>query len=131
MENPMHYVELVVLLALLQFLIFIVFVGRARGRYGIKAPATSGHEIFDRYFRVQHNTQENLLMFLPALWIAAAYWNPLWIAAVGAIYLIGRVLYCAGYVRDPRSRAIGYMLTAIPIVVLLLAALYGVVRAML
>ncbi len=127
----MHYVELVILLALLQFVVFIVFVGRARGRYGIKAPATSGHEIFDRYFRVQQNTQENLLMFLPALWIAAAYWNPLWIAAVGAIYLVGRVLYCAGYVRDPRSRAIGYMLTAIPIVVLLLAAFYGVARAML
>lgn len=127
----MHYVELVILLALLQFVVFIVFVGRARGRYGIKAPATSGHEIFDRYFRVQQNTQENLLMFLPALWIAAAYWNPLWIAAVGTIYLVGRVLYCAGYVRDPRSRAIGYMLTAIPIVVLLLAAFYGVARAML
>ncbi len=127
----MHYVELVALLALLQFLVFIVLVGRARGRYGIKAPATSGHEIFDRYFRVQQNTQENLLMFLPALWIAAAYWNPLWIAAVGAIYLVGRVLYCASYVRDPSSRAMGYLLTAIPIVVLLLAALYGVVRAML
>ena len=127
----MHYVELVALLALLQFLIFIVFVGRARGRYGVKAPATSGHEIFDRYFRVQQNTQENLLMFLPALWIAALYWNPLWIAAVGAIYLLGRVLYCAGYVRNPSSRALGYMLTAIPILVLLLAAFYGVVRAML
>ncbi|QBB71716.1 MAPEG family protein [Pseudolysobacter antarcticus] len=126
----MHYVELVALLALLQFLIFIVLVGRARGRYGIKAPATSGHEIFDRYFRVQQNTQENLLMFLPALWIAAAYWNPLWVAAVGAIYLVGRVWYCVGYVRDPRSRAMGYLLTAIPIVVLLLAALYGVVRTM-
>ena len=127
----MHYVELVALLALLQFLVFIVLVGRARGRYGIKAPACSGHEIFDRYFRVQQNTQESLLMFLPALWIAAAYWNPLWIAAVGAIYLVGRVLYCASYVRDPGSRGMGYMLTAIPIVALLLAALYGVVRAML
>ncbi len=127
----MHYVELVALLALLQFLIFIVFVGRARGRYGIKAPATSGHEIFDRYFRVQQNTQENLLMFLPALWLAAAYWNPLWVAAIGAVYLVGRMLYCIGYVREPRQRSTGYLLTAVPIIVLLLAALLGVLRAML
>src|ERR1700722_16394866 len=93
----------ITVLALLQFLIFGMLVGSARGKYGVKAPAVSGNEIFERYFRVQMNTLELLVMFLPALWIASVYAFVAyyWIALLGVMYLIGRFLYQRGYVADP------------------------------
>ena len=127
----MAWVQLVTLLAVFEFFGFGYAVGAARARYGIKAPATSGNEIFERYFRVQQNTLELLVMFLPATWIAAAYWNPLWVAAIGAVYLVGRLLYLRGYVRDPRRRDVGFALSIVPIAVLALGATVGVVRALL
>src|SRR5262249_17039166 len=76
-EN-MPWVDLVTLLALLEFFAFAWAVGQARRRYGIKAPACAGNDMFERYFRVQQNTLELLIQFIPALWIAARYWNPVW-----------------------------------------------------
>jgi len=119
------------LLAVLEFLVFGFLVGRARAKYDVKAPAMSGHEIFDRYFRVQYNTLELMIMFVPALWIAATYWNPLWMAGIGAVYLIGRLVYLRGYVAEPGQRAIGFGLSIVPIGILLLAALAGVGRSLL
>jgi uncharacterized membrane protein YecN with MAPEG domain len=124
------WVNLVTVLALLEFFAFGFLVGKARVTYGIKAPAMSGHEMFERYFRVQYNTLELLIMFVPALWIAAMYWNPLWMAALGAIYLVGRLLYLQGYVRDPKTRSIGFGLSMGPILLLVLSALVGVVRSL-
>ena len=124
----MAWIHLVTLLALLEYIGFIVLVGRARERYGILAPATSGNEMFERYFRVQMNTLELLIMFVPALWMAAAYWNPVWVAATGAVYVVGRLLYLRSYVADPRSRSMGFGLSAVPIVLLLLGAAIGVIR---
>lgn len=126
-----HWVNVVTLLALIEYFAFGVLVGRARGLYKVHAPATSGHEIFERWFRVHYNTLELLIMFVPALWIAAMYWNPLWMAGLGAVYLIGRILYLQGYVRDPKARSIGFGLSIVPIGVLILAALAGVVKALL
>jgi hypothetical protein len=127
----MAWVEIVALLAVIQLLVFGFLVGRARMTYGIKAPATVGHEIFERYYRVQTNTIETLVVFLPALWIAANYWPPRYIAAIGVVYLIGRILYWRSYVRDPRQRSLGYMLSALPALVLIAAGLTGAVRALL
>ena len=126
----MAWVHLVTLLALVEYLIFGMLVGRARGTYGVKAPATSGHEMFERYFRVQMNTLELLIVFVPALWVAAAYWNPAIVAAVGAVFLVGRLLYLRGYVADPRTRSLGFLLSSVPIVALLLGAGAGVLRAL-
>jgi glutathione S-transferase len=125
-----HWVNLVTLLAVLEFFAFGFLVGRARAKYGVKAPAMSGHEVFDRYFRVHYNTLELMIMFVPALWIAAGYWNPVWMAAVGAVYLIGRVIYLQGYVRDPKARSIGFGLSIFPIGFLVLAALAGVLKGL-
>jgi glutathione S-transferase len=127
----MAWVELVTLGAVLQALLFGMLVGRARTRYGVAAPASTGNEIFERYFRVQANTNETLIIFLPSLWIAARYWPPSWAAILGAIYLIGRILYLRGYVRDPKQRGPGYGLSLLPTMALLLIALVGVVRALL
>ena len=126
----MAWVHLVTLLALVEYLIFSMLVGRARSTYGVKAPATSGHEMFERYFRVQMNTLELLIVFVPALWMAAAYWNAAIVAGVGAVFLLGRLLYLRGYVADPRTRSLGFLLSSIPIVALLIGAGVGIVRAM-
>ena len=122
----MNYVHLVAILAIAQFIFFAIEVGRARGKYGVSAPATSGHEAFDRLYRVQSNTLEQLVCFLPALFIAAVYWPPVYIAAIGVIYLIGRTLYWLSYVKDPASRGAGFMTTFAATALLMLAAVVGV-----
>ena len=119
---------LVTILALLQFFFFATQVSRARSRYGVAAPASSGHEIFERYFRVQMNTLELLVMFVPALWLAAFYVAPIWPLALGVLYLIGRLIYFRSYVADPGKRGPGFGLSMLPIVVLLAIALIGCIR---
>ena len=127
----MLWVQLVTLLALFEYFGFAFAVGSARVRYGVKAPAISGNDQFERYFRVQQNTLEVLILFLPILWIAASYWNPIWVAAIGAVYLVGRLLYFRGYVRDPRQRSLGFGLSMVPIMLLALGALFGIVKGLL
>jgi len=122
----MAWIHLVALLALVQYLLFGALVARARGKYRVPAPATTGNEIFERYYRVQMNTLELMVVLLPAMWIAAAYWDPRWMAALGAVYLLGRFIYLRAYTRNPGSRALGFMLSMAPVSALLLAALLGV-----
>jgi uncharacterized membrane protein YecN with MAPEG domain len=125
----MAWVQIITLLALIQLVVFSMLVARARGLYAVPAPATSGNEMFERYYRVQCNTVETLIVFLPALWIAASYWSPLWMALLGAVYLVGRVLYLLSYVRDPKQRGAGYGLSILPVLGLLIAGLFGALRA--
>ena len=127
----MDFVSFVALLALIEYLAISIMTGRARGQYGVKAPATTGNEMFERYFRVQMNTLETLVVFLPALWIAALYWSPPLMAAIGAFYLIGRQIYLASYVRAPASRSAGYGLSFLPTAVLAVLGLIGAVQALL
>ncbi len=127
----MAWVQLVTLLAVLQFFGFGGLVARARSRYGVRAPATTGHEVFERYYRVQMNTLETLVLFLPSLWIAAQYWSPRWMAGLGVIYLIGRMLYLRGYVADPKQRHVGYTVSVAPALILLFIGLYGAVGTLL
>ena len=125
----MNYIDLVAVLAVLQLLMFAILVGRARGLYNVKAPATSGHEMFDRAYRVQMNTLELMVAFLPALYIAARYWPASYVAAAGAVYLVGRLVYWRSYTAAPASRGIGFALSMVPILVLLIAAMVGIVRS--
>ncbi|MBL8265705.1 MAPEG family protein [Steroidobacter sp.] len=127
----MPFVALVTVVALLQFLYLGLQVARARGRYGVAAPATTGHEVFERHFRVQMNTLEQLVMFLPALWIFAAYISPLWAAALGVVFILGRSIYAMSYVRDPRTRSLGFGLTAFPTLALLMGIVIWAIRAIL
>ena len=127
----MAWVQLVALLALLECCFFAYAVGKAREIYQLKAPATTGNEMFERYFRVQQNTIEQLVLFLPSLFIAAAYWPAQWVAALGAVYLVGRLIYFRAYVTDPRSRSLGFLLSTAPVFVLIVAGSIGVVRVLL
>ena len=127
----MAWVEIVTLLALIELIVFGVLVSRARGAYGVPAPATTGNPIFERYYRVQANTIETLMVFLPALWIASRYWSPRYVALIGAVYLIARVLYLFNYVRDPKRRGAGYALSMLPAIVLIITGLVGAIKALL
>jgi glutathione S-transferase len=123
----MAYVDIVTALALIQFIFFAFKVGSARTKYGVKAPSVTGHEIFERFFRVQQNTLELLIVFLPALYLFSRYFNPLWAAGLGIVYLIGRQIYAATYVKNPAKRGLGYGLTLLPTVILLVGGLIGAV----
>ena len=126
----MPYVAIVTVLALLEYQFFGIMVGRARGRYGIAAPATTGHEVFERHFRVHMNTLEQLALFLPALWIFGYYVSEVWAAGLGAVWIVGRAIYCMLYVKEPKSRTLGFALTALPMLAMLLGILIWAVRAL-
>jgi hypothetical protein len=111
----MPYVALITLLAITQYFWFSVRVMKARVRYGVTAPATTGHDVFERHFRVHMNTQEQLILLLPSLWMFAHFISPLWASILGAIYLIGREIYARSYVRDPKSREVGFVISIVPI----------------
>ena len=126
----MPYVDIVTALAVLQFVVFGFKVGGARGRYGIKAPAVTGNDVFERHFRVQQNTLELLVVVIPGLYMFGRYLSPLWAAALGIVYLVGREVYAAAYVKDPAKRSAGYGLSFIPAAMLVIGGLVGAVRAL-
>ena len=126
MENS----TLIVLLALLQYIGFTMRVGLGRGKYKIDAPACDGDEIFERLFRVQQNTMEQLIVFIPATYAFAWYLSPLWVLAAGAAFILGRFLYSAEYTKDPKTRTPGMGLTLAANVVLVIGALFGLLTGM-
>jgi glutathione S-transferase len=107
----MKFVVLVTAAALLEYVWFGFQVGRARGEYGVDAPAVSGHPIFERYHRVHQNTLENLAIFLPGLWLFATYVNATIAALLGVVFIVGRAVYARLYVQDPPRRSIGVMMS--------------------
>jgi hypothetical protein len=112
----MELVAIVISLALLQYSVFGMLVGRARGTYEIKAPAITGHPIFDRYYRVHMNTLEQLIIFIPSILV---------------VFLIGRLMFLLGYVKDPAKRGPGFLIGYIPTVVLLIGGLvYAIIAAL-
>lgn len=127
----MHWVNLIAILALLQFIYFGILVGQARGKYKVEAPAVSGHPEFERYYRVQMNTLEMLVFFLPTLFLFAQYVSPLIGAGLGLIYLVGRFLYQRSYVKDPKTRSLGFGLTILPTLAMALATLVYIVMSLL
>lgn len=126
-----HLPAVVVLLTVLLQCGTAFVVARARGLYGIKAPATSGHPAFERAFRVQMNTLEATLMFLPALWLAATYGAPLWAGLAGLVWVFGRTWYAAAYLRDPARREGGFVVSAIGLLATLAIGAIGLGKALL
>lgn len=127
----MVWVDIVGLAAVVQLLVFGILVGGARAKYGVKAPAMSGHPTFEAWFRVQANTVEMSIAFFPGLWLAAKYWPPAYAACAGVVYLIGRALYAQGYVKNPDKRGPGFTISFLAVAALIVAALIGAVRALL
>jgi glutathione S-transferase len=121
----MPLVHVILAAALLEFFFFALAVARARATYNVPAPATTGHEAFERYFRVQMNTLEQLVIFVPGLLLFAVYVNPWVAAALGALFIIGRALYFRGYVRAAEGRHTGFLLSVIPNMTLLVGGGLG------
>lgn len=123
----MNGVAAIIILALIEYLVLAAMVGRARLQYSVPAPATTGHPIFERYFRVHQNTMEQLIVFIPALILFADYVNVLIAIVLGALFIIARALYAAGYIRDPEKRAAGATVSFIINAVLLIGSLIGII----
>ncbi len=101
--------------------------GRARGRFGVKAPATDGPPQFMSILRVQVNTAEQLILFLPALWLCALFRDDRIAAVLGAVWVIGRILYALGYYRAPSKRGPGFVIAMAATACLVIGALLGLV----
>ncbi len=126
----MEYATLIVLLALLQYVWFTMLVGKARGESNIDAPSCTGEESFERRFRIQQNTLEQLIVLIPASYAFAYYLSSVWVLIPGGIFITGRFLYSAAYIKDPKKRGPGMGLTLLANTVLLLGALFGLLRVL-
>jgi glutathione S-transferase len=124
------YTAAATLLALALYFALIVVAGRARGKYGIKAPAVTDNEHFERAYRVQMNTVEQMVFFLPALWLYALLLSDKGGAVGALIWVIGRAIYAVAYINDPAKRGPGTMISTLAMLGLYLGAVYGVVRAL-
>ena len=123
----MQYVAIVTLLLLIQYTAYTLLCGIARGKETVVAPATSGDERFERAFRVQMNTLEQMAVTIPAMWICAYFFSPLWGAGLGVVFMVGRLLYRQAYMREPSSRGPGMVIGFLANVVLVALGLWGAI----
>lgn len=119
--------ELITVLALIEFAVLTVMVGSARARFGVAAPATTGDPTFERYFRVQQNTLEALVVFLPTLWIFAQRVNCWGAIVLGVVFIAARAEYARGYITSPEGRSRGAQLTFAVNGILLIGSLLGLI----
>ncbi len=125
--ESMAPVAIVTVLALLQLFVFAFQVGKQRAKHEIKAPAISGEVEFERTFRVHQNTLEQLVIFVPALWLFGYYVHSLIGAGIGLVFIIARFVYRGSYLSDPSTRSTGFGIGALAMMVLLLGGLIGAV----
>jgi glutathione S-transferase len=123
------YTAAATLLALLLYMAVSMVVGQARVKYRIKAPAVTGDEHFERAYRVQMNTVEQMAFFLPALWLCAALLSDKGAAAGGLIWVIGRGDYAVSYLSQPEKRGPGMAISMLAQIGLFLGAVYGLMLA--
>ncbi|MDX1404373.1 MAG: MAPEG family protein [Woeseiaceae bacterium] len=121
----MELIAIVTGLAVLQSFLFAFQVGQARVKHGIDAPAMSGAPGFDRAFRVHANTVEQLVIFIPGLWMFGYYVHELIGAIIGVVFIIGRFMYRSSYLNDPGKRAPGFGMGALSMAVLVIGGMIG------
>lgn len=126
-----HLVAIVAILSLALYFYMGIRVAQARSKYNVPAPAMSGHPDFDRVFRVQQNTLEGVVLYLPSLYMFATYVHPYIAAGLGALWIIGRYVYMEGYVEAAEKRSAGFAIQALATLALLLGSLIGVIWHML
>lgn len=127
----MEYVTIVILLALIQYVWFSIQVGRARGRFEVQVPATSGNDGFERYFRAHQNTTERLVVFLPAIFACGYFVNSLFAALMGLVFITGRGLYFRGYTDPEKSRTAGFAIGESANILMILSTLFVTVTSLL
>ncbi len=127
----LHLPAVVSLLAMLLLFATALAVGRGRHVYRVDAPATSGHPLFERAYRVQMNTLEACVLFLPTLWLAAHYGFARWAGGVGLLWVVARTWYAFAYLRDPKSRGPAFAIGVLCWFAVFALAALGVGRALL
>lgn len=123
--------SLVTAVALLVYLILTINVGRARAKYKVAPPLMTGDPDFERVVRVHHNTLEQLVIFLPLLWLFSEFVSPIWGAGIGAAWIVGRILYAWGYYQAAEKRMLGFAIGSLVVMILLLGSLVGIVLQLL
>jgi uncharacterized membrane protein YecN with MAPEG domain len=121
----------VTILAALICLGTAILVARTRGRHKVSPPAMTGAFAVECALRVQGNTVEQVVIFLPLLWVAALYFHAIgWLVPlIGLCWCIGRILYAAGYMAEPRKRELGFGISVISSILLALLGMIGLVQA--
>jgi glutathione S-transferase len=102
-------------------------VGRARFQHKVMPPATSGPPEFERVLRVQQNTLEQLVFFLPAFWLASLISQASAAAVLGILWVAGRLAYAVGYIQAPEKRGPGFGISFLSSVALLVMAVVGAI----
>ena len=125
----MILLEFVTLLSIILYMVLSYNVGWARGKYKVPAPHTTGDEGFMRYHRVQMNTLEQLVAFLPSMWLFSFIWSaPLTASCFGLVWIVGRILYAKGYYTDPKKRTLGFVIALSVTSLLMLGGLVGLAK---
>ncbi|NER36797.1 MAG: MAPEG family protein [Oscillatoria sp. SIO1A7] len=124
-----YWPSLVTVCALLVYFAITANVGRARAKYQIKPPQMMGNPEFERVLRVQQNTLEQIIIFLPALWLFSYFISPIWGAGIGFVWIVGRILYAWGYYQEAEKRLPGFGISALATLALLGGSLVAIVLA--
>jgi uncharacterized membrane protein YecN with MAPEG domain len=123
--------SLVTLSALVLYLVVTINVGRARAKYKVLPPQMTGNPDFERVVRVQQNTLEQIVLFLPSLWLFSEFVSPIWAAVIGTVWLVGRILFAWGYYQAAEKRTIGFGIGTLATFTLVLGSLIGIVLSLL
>ncbi len=115
------------LAALTVFVWASIPVGQARGKYNVKAPATTGDPAFERAFRAHQNTMEQIVLFLPLVWIVATLFGDMWGGIYAAAWVVGRIAYVIGYLADAEKRNVGFLISSLASLAALVGSIVAVV----
>ncbi len=126
MASAYPYTGLITIIMLLIYFWTAMRVGKARGKYGVKAPATTGPEEFNLVYRGHVNTLEQLVLTLPALWLFAAFVGDLWAGLAGLVWVIGRLIYVTSYGAAADKRSTGFMIGMLATACCLMGALISI-----
>ncbi len=122
----MEYTTLIIIFALFQYSIFTMKVGANRAKFEVTAPSTEGNEFWERLFRVQQNTLEQLIIFLPAIIIFSQHFSQNWVLLPGIVFIVGRQIYSIAYIKKPESRGLGMVLSFFSSIGMLIASLISI-----
>lgn len=129
--NATLWPSLVTASALLVYFIVTLNVGRARFQYKVSPPQVTGNPDFERVLRVQQNTLEQMILFLPSLWLFSQFISPIWGSAIGAVWIIGRILFAWGYYQAAEKRALGFGISTLATLALLGGSFTGIIMSLL
>ena len=129
--NATLWPSLITVSALILYFVVTINVGRARFKHKVSPPQMTGNSDFERVLRVQQNTLEQMLLFLPSLWLFSQFISPIWGAAIGAIWIVGRILFAWGYYQAAEKRAAGFGISTLATLALLGGSLTGIIMSLL